>query len=194
MGSRLEILEREVRALYERLDQNRAVWADWLYANHVFVVADNAEMLAKKYGADIDEARAAALLHDCADAVTDRFDPEHEQKTTEIARDLLAKSGYSPEQITTIIDDALRYHGCHGDERPASLVGKILATADGLAHLTTDFYFYAVWQHGKTKTLDDTYIWLRSKIERDYNQKILFDDEREEARPTYDALKGMLAR
>ncbi len=66
--SRIDNLEKLVRELYEARDLNRAAdWADWLYDNHVFVVADNATRLAKQLNANEELSRAAGMLHDIAD-------------------------------------------------------------------------------------------------------------------------------
>lgn len=187
-------LEKLIRALYEEKQADRAVWADWLYANHVFVVADNAERLAEKYGADIDEARAAAVLHDIADATTGRFDPRHEEKSAEIARDLLQKSDFTNEQIELIVEDALRFHSCHNGEQPSSLVGQILATADSYAHLRSSFYLYATHQHTKNgKPYKEIIAWLSAKLDRDYNNKILFEDEKADLTPDYKFWKGVIS-
>jgi HD superfamily phosphodiesterase len=43
-------------------EEDRDEWCDWLYENHVFVVAKNALFLARKYGGDIDLAFAGAIL------------------------------------------------------------------------------------------------------------------------------------
>ena len=187
-------LEKLIRALYEEKQANRAVWADWLYANHVFVVADQAELLAKKYGADISEARAAAVLHDIADATTGRFDSRHEEKSAEIARDLLQKSDFTNEQIELIVEDVLRFHSCHNGEQPNSLDGQILATADSYAHLRSPFYIYATSQHAKNgKSYEEIVAWLRAKVKRDYNNKVIFEDEKADLAPDYEFWKGVFS-
>ncbi len=187
-------LEKLVRALYEEKQEGREVWADWLYANHVFVVADQAELLAKKYGADISEARAAAMLHDIADAVISRFDPGHENMTAEIARDLLQKSEFTAEQIAIIVDDALLHHSCRGDDRPASPVGQILATADSYAHIRSSFYTFVAFQRGvEGKKFSEAQDWLRAKLEKDYQNKVLFDDEKADLAPDYEFWKGVFS-
>jgi HD superfamily phosphodiesterase len=61
--TRIQNLKQAVSGLYAAHDPNRA---DWLGKNHVFLVADNAVRLARRYGADEELARAGALLHDIA--------------------------------------------------------------------------------------------------------------------------------
>jgi len=186
--TKLQKLEQAVRDLYEKRNPARADWADWLYENHVFVVADFAEELALRYNADVQLCRAAAVLHDIADTVMSRFDPTHEEESLAIARKLLAEAGYTKNEIATIADDAIRYHSCHDGKRPKTLVGDILATADALAHLTTDFYTHTTEVLMKDRPKADTQSWAAKKIPRDYHDKIAFDEVREETKPYYEKL------
>ncbi len=191
---KLKNLEQRVKDLYEEQNPNRAEWASWLADNHVFVVADYATELAKKYGANEELARAAALLHDIADVKMKRDDTTHEAESLRMARELMQDADYSEEDIKLVVDDAIRYHSCHGDERPASTEGKILATADSLAHLKTDFYVFATWALGRESTLEEIKEWVLKKIDRDLNNKILFDDVRKEVTPDYDLIKELFSR
>src|SRR3989338_5142090 len=138
--SPVENLEREVRALYESRDPGIADFADLLYENHVFIVAKEALSIAKRFGGDPDLVYAGGMLHDIADAVTKREDPAHGERSAEMARELMTKSGFTPEQIAVVVDDALRFHSCRGNERPQTPEGKALAAGDAVAHLTTDIY------------------------------------------------------
>lgn len=191
---KLKNLEQRVKDLYQEGNPNRAEWASWLADNHVFVVADYATELAKKYGANEELARAAALLHDIADVKMKRDDKTHEEESLRMARELMQEADYSEEDIKLVVDDAIRYHSCHGDERPASTEGKILATADSLAHLKTDFYVFATWALGRESTLEEIKEWVLKKIDRDLNNKILFDDVREEVTPDYNLIKELFSR
>jgi putative nucleotidyltransferase with HDIG domain len=191
---KLANLEADVKALYDAKDPNRGEWADWLAVHHVFVVADFASELAVRYGADESLARAAALLHDIADAKMSRFDPAHEETSLTMARELLAKNGYSDEEITLLIDDAIRLHSCHDGKVPTSLEGKILSTADSLAHLKTDFYLYAVYARSTEESLEDVKTWALKKLERDFHAKIQFDDVEKDTRSDYEMLKNLFSR
>lgn len=192
--SKLEQVRAKVHELYTSKDPNREEWADWLYDNHVLVVAKTARELAAKYGADEDLSEAAALLHDIADVQMARASVEHEEASLEIARQVMTEAGYTPDEIALVVDDAVRYHSCHGDDRPESQEGLILATADSLAHLQTDFYVYAAWAFGKDRSLEVLKAWVLKKIERDLRNKISFDDERELARPSYEMIKELFSR
>ena len=77
---------------------------------------------------------------------------------------------------------------------PESLEGKILSTADSLAHLKTDFYVYAVYARATEDSLTEIKEWALKKLERDFHAKIQFDDVREEVRAEYDMLKTLFSR
>lgn len=191
---RLVKLESKVRDLYMSAEPGRAAeWADWLFANHVFVVADYAEKVALQKGFDAELARCAGFLHDIADIKMDRGS-EHERASMDIARQLMQEFGYSDEEISIVVDDALKFHSCHGDERPKTDIGKTLSTADSLAHLTTDFYLFAVYMFNKKMDFESTKNWAREKIDRDYKVKVAFDDIREQYTQDYTILKTLFAR
>lgn len=193
--TRMHNLERAVQKLYAAKNPNRADWADWLGANHVFVVADYASEIAKRYGADEELARAGALLHDIADATMSRFAPEHETASLAIARELMREAGFTEKEISLAVDDAIRLHSCHDVNTPNSLEGRVLATADAKAHLLSDFYLFATWSFGKEgKSLEDAKAYTLKKIERDFHTKILFDDVRRECQQAYDYLKALFSR
>jgi uncharacterized protein len=193
--TRLEKLRRAVRDLYETKQPGRAEWCDWMYANHVFIVADNAARLARKYQANAELAEVAGMLHDIADIKMERADARHETESLKLARQVMQDTGYTDQEIALTVDDAIHWHSCHGDERPKSQEGLILATADSMAHLDTDFYVYAAWAFGKQgMSLPELKQWTLKKIDRDLNNKISFTDEREAARKSYGLIKELFSR
>lgn len=190
--SRIDELQAAVKSLYDAKNPGRADWADWIYDNHVLVVANYATELAQRYGENEDTARAAALLHDVADSVMKREDERSEQTSLDMATELLKKHGYSDEEIDRIVSDGIRYHGCHDGRVPQFMEGKILATADSMAHLKSDFYVFAIKNF--SDDLEVTKAWGLKKIDRDYYAKVLFDDVREELKPDYELLKNLFSR
>lgn len=192
--NRLEKLQQKVKGLYDEKEPTRADWADWMFDNHVIIVADNATKLAKRYGANEELSRVAALLHDIADAVMRRENKEHEENSLQIARELMTEVGYSEEDIKLVVDDAIRYHSCYGEEHPESMEGKILATADSIAHLTTDFYLYATSQLGQHMSIDKIKKWVLDKSNRDINNKMFFEEIREEITPDYNRIKELFSK
>ena len=191
---KLETLKNKVASLYGAKNPNRSQWTDWLYDQHVRCVADNARSIARTHGADPELSEAAALLHDIADFKMSKRGDAHEQESLRLAREIMEEAGYADEQIKLVVDDAIRFHSCHGDERPKSLEGQVLATADSVAHLKTDFYLYAAWAWGRDRDFEAIKEWTLEKIERDLNVKIFFDDVRESARPDYEIIKNLFSR
>jgi uncharacterized protein len=99
---------------------------------HAMRVLKLAEVIGKAEGANLSVLRPAALLHDigCAPKHLGK-EKESEDRTLIIARALLAKTGYGPQDIETI----LGMIGVHGYSRkivPKDLEGKILQDADRL--------------------------------------------------------------
>lgn len=191
--SNIANLEHLVRALYEAKDPDRTDWADWLYEHHVFIVADTANEFAKRFGANQELSCAAAMLHDIADAKMSRFVPEHEAESLKIANQLMQEAGYDSEEIKLVVDDAIKYHSCHNGQIPASPEGKVLATADAVAHLQSDFNVHAVWALANEKSLDDIKQYVLKKLDRDYHDKIQFDEVRAELEPAYLMQKQLFA-
>ncbi len=182
--SRLGNLKVAITNIYKTKNPLRAEWADWLYAHHVFLVADYARELSKKLGVNNDLAEAAAMLHDIADAVMKRSDPAHEETNLKLAGELLTKAEYK-EHEKEIIIDALKHHGCHGSDRPSTIEGRILATADAVVHLRSDFYDFARTERLKTDSPENVAAWAMEKIERDFRDKISFEDIRAEVAERY---------
>lgn len=187
--SRIHKLSNEINSLYQAKNPDRADWADWLFENHIFVVAKNAAELADRFGAKKELCVAAALLHDIADAVMRREDERHGIESEQIARKLLGKTGFSAQEITIIVDDAIHFHSCKNDSLPQTLEGKIMATADALAQLQTNFFDFALETFQQNKSRDDIKKWMVSKIERDYRNKIFFDEIRSEIASDYEKLQ-----
>lgn len=188
--TRIENLKSRVDELYGEHREGRDAWADWLYGHHVMLVADKAGELARRFGANEELCRAAGMLHDIANAEMSRFDTQHEARSLEIARAYLAETGFTPHDSATVVDDAIMFHGCRNGQVPQTLEGRVMAAADAVVHFTTDFYEHADAAHKSEGMTDaESKAWSLKKIERDFNEKILFPEVREEVRETYEALK-----
>jgi len=186
---KLDNLRREVETLYAANNPEADVWIDWAYKNHVLFVADYTEKIAVAQHANVELAVAGALVHDIADAVTGRRDPEHEAKSLAMAHDLLLKSGFSEDETVFVVNEIVKPHSCK-EISPTTLEGKVMATADGAAHFLTDFYPLFCWRHyGPEDDYRTFKTWMLAKMEKDVNKKLFFDDVRQEVLPRYEALK-----
>ena len=189
--SRINDLETKVQTLYAQKNPNRADWADWLWKGHVLSVARYASEFSGRFDADAELSRAAALTHDIADAKMKRDDPEHGNVSLEIGRSLMRECGFSSRDIAIVIDDAVRYHSCRGNKQPKSTVGKVLATADAVAHFKTDFYEFA--KKAFRMPEQEMKKWVLEKIDRDLYKKVFFDEIKKELKPDYDRIKAKFA-
>ena len=186
---KLDNLRKEVETLYTTSDPEADVWIDWGYKNHVLVVADHTEKLALAQHANVELAVAGALLHDIADAVMARRNPEHEAKSLALAEELLQKSGFDKDETTFIINEIIKPHSCK-EIMPTALEGKVMATADGAAHFLTEFYPLFCWRHyGPQDDYQVFKTWMLAKMEKDFTKKLFFDDVKQEVLPQYEALK-----
>ena len=192
-SSHLVNLKKLVQDLYSRSINSSDPWQRWCYDNHVLVVAKHAEELAIRYGANVAECVAGALLHDASDATMDRDDPEHEGESVILARKLLDQAGFESGQINHILDNVIAPHSCK-DRMPEILEAKVVATADAIAHLTTDFYLYCAFYRIGGSTYEEFKTWCAAKVERDFHRKIFFAEVSKDLENTYQKLKSFFYR
>ena len=139
--------------------------------------------LAKKYNADIEAVWLAAILHDISRL--DHLEP-HDEIGAKKAYDLLKEKGFD-EEIAKKVHDIIFTHRCK-NHMPETLEQKILATADAVSHFKTPFYLW--WEHINNFGLRESFESGAVKIERDFNDKIFFDEEKESVRKEYEVLKN----
>lgn len=192
MNAKHEQVADLVRQAYEESSQD---FAHWVWKNHLPFVAEKAKELSKQFGANEDLAVAGAWLHDFGDAFVDRHDPSHGETTEREVIRVMHDAGYDEDEITTVIEQVLKPHSCRDGNLPETMEGKVMATADALAHLSTDFYLQFAWMHLPTdKTFVEFLDWVNEKIERDFHKKIFFDEVREQVRERYQSLQNVFQK
>lgn len=176
----------EVSALYQDATTSMG---KWMWRNHTQWVADKTKKLAEKYGADMEKAYCAALLHDLGDCRYERGHTSFDLWSEEKAKEILVNTGFTKDEVTEVAE-AIRTHSCRQGNLPATQEGKVLATADGMWHLQTSFFPVICYMNRpeNTKTYEEWQEWFVEKIERDFASKIFFDDERAEVQQDYEAL------
>ena len=161
----------------------------WMWHNHTQWVADKAKELAEKYGANAEKTYCAALLHDLGDSKYERGHANFDTWSWTTGKAILKKAGFRKAERDEILE-AIRTHSCHPGHLPMTTEGKVLATADGMWHLQTSFFPVICYMNrpDNTHTYEEWQKWFSGKIERDFNTKIFFEDEKEEVRKDYEAL------
>lgn len=187
LSSRQRNIFDQVEKLYNSTQREIAVW---LWKNHVQVVANYALELAKKYQADADLAFAGALLHDVADIWHERNEASFEEITAKTARQVLNQAGYDHSLADKFYSQIIEPHSVRLDgKQPNNLEAKILATADAMAHLTTDFYLNFQKMGYPTSDKTEFKDWVLAKLERDFHRKIFFPEIKAKLEPYYAKLK-----
>ncbi|EKD44234.1 MAG: Metal dependent phosphohydrolase [uncultured bacterium (gcode 4)] len=149
---------------------------------HVKSVIEYSKQMAKKYNANLDVVWLGALLHDIARL--EDLEP-HDEIGSEKAYNLLIEKGFD-RNLAEKVKNVVLKHRCR-KYPPETLEEKIIASADAMAHFLPPFYLWIV----KYSTNDFPEFMERNsrKIDRDYHEKIFFDEEREMIEEQYSALK-----
>lgn len=181
-----QIVFSEVSKLYSN---SVTSMGSWMWRHHTQWVANKTKLLAEKYGADVEKAYCAALLHDLADSEYERGHADFETWGWQKSKEILKNAGFRKSDRDAIME-AIRTHSCHPGHLPTTLEGKILATADGMWHLQTDFFPVICYMNrpDDTNSYKTWQEWFVRKIQRDFGPKIFFEDERAEVKDNYDAL------
>ena len=169
-------------------------WNSWVFNGHVKVVDQWVMKISEKHPCDIEKTRVAAYLHDIAYAWTSKSDPTLDEQSYAKAREILSEHYDSPD--VDFIIDVISKHGAHGGPVAEPMEARVLAAADAMAHIMSDFYIELTWSHYlfEDKTLDEYRAWVLKKIERDFTMKITFDDVKEIGRPRYEMLREMFTK
>ena len=187
MNKKVEAIKKEVKALHD-ISKNECM-RTWFYEGHVALAAKNAKEIAEKVGANVELSVLAALFHDIARTWEVNDEPNLINESLNKAAELMKKYNYSDEEISQV-KEAILPHSCR-EKMPHTMEGKVLATADALAHLLSDFYFilpFYGWLNA-SDNFEGYRKWLLEKIERDAHKKIFFDEYKEKAEKKYQAIK-----
>lgn len=167
----------------------------WMWRNHTQWVAGKAKTLAEKYGANAEKAYCAALLHDLGDSTYERDHASFDSWTWLKSKEILKKAGFAHPERKAIME-AVRTHSCHPGHLPTTLEGRILATADGMWHIQTNFFAVICYMNrpDTAKTYAEWQKWFTHKTERDFTIKICFEDEKAEVQEDYQSLMRVFGK
>ncbi len=101
--------------------------------DHVLRVYRMAEQLVRETGADAAIVRAAALLHDAADAAPGEENQrsEHELASAHFAEGVLSSEGWPRQRVEQVLH-CIRAHRFRSSEKPETLEARVLFDADKL--------------------------------------------------------------
>ncbi|MHA1540834.1 MAG: HD domain-containing protein [Alphaproteobacteria bacterium] len=160
----------------------------FLWESHLKIVEKNALWLLESFPeAEKETVMLGVYLHDTQHIFFPKNETEHEEIGSQEAERILRKFQYD-EVIIKKVKEAIISHSC-GEVIPKTLEAKILATADGMSHFTTDFYFL-IWKEYSFDDLEEFKEWALKKIEHDYNKKLFFDSAKKIIEPKYKIFKN----
>jgi putative nucleotidyltransferase with HDIG domain len=191
MSEKIAQLEKEIRDLHYNpvigqhsfSNSRTEEFYEWFWEIHVNQVIEFSKQMAVKYNADLEIVWLAAILHDIARL--EDLEP-HDEIGAEKAYTIVIEKGFDPE-LARNVGMAILTHRCK-KYIPGTLEQKIIATADAMAHFIPPFYFWV----GKysNNSFEDVLEKNRNKLERDFNEKIFFEDERALVAEHYMILKN----
>lgn len=191
--NKIKLLEEEIRGLHYNPTISEHSFSkkkpeDFFHSFwdiHVKPVIEFSKQMAKKYKADKEAVWLGAILHDIARLTNEK---PHDEIGSSKAYALVIKKGFSEETADKVKNIVLK-HRCK-KYPPETLEEKVVASADAMAHFLPPFYIWLSKYYDKTfaEIMEE----IRKKIDRDYNEKIFFEDEKKSVSEHYKLLKGWI--
>lgn len=158
---------------------------EWRY--HILPVVKYAKELAKDYKVSKETVELAALLHDIG-RIKLKDAENHHISGVPIAEKILKKYNYSKEVIEEV-KHCIESHRGSKDIKPRTIIAKIIANADAMAHFDIlPMFFY--WNN--EKSFEDIVIWLKGKLKKDIDKKISFPKARKMIEKKHKAINLIL--
>lgn len=166
-------LEKEVQKLYfeAKVAPERAALLKAFWEHHIVPVVELSREMAQKYEAQDEVCWMGALFHDFA-LLTDS-EPHDELGAIQVKQFLLERG--LAEDLCQQVADVVLTHRCR-KFMPETLEQKIVATADAMAHFLPNYYL-GIAMVAKEDYADVAKFDV-NKLERDYEEKIFFEDEK----------------
>jgi len=188
---KIEQLEEEIKNLfynaeiteYSHSEADAKEFYQLFWNIHLKPVIEYSKQMAEKYNADKDAVWLGAILHDIA-RLTD--EEPHDEIGSEKAYKLLLEKGFD-DKLAETVKNIILAHRCK-KYQPQTLEQKIIASADAMAHFLPPFYLW--FAKYSSKTFPEILESNMRKIERDYNEKIFFEDEKKMVEEQYGILKN----
>lgn len=156
---------------------------DWFYDNHLLAVEKCANFLLKKLPkADKEIVLLGVWLHDTQRVR--KIKGDHQKIGAIEAKKIMLEYGYSADIIKNV-QNIILSHSCE-NLLPITLEGKILATADAMAHYSNSFYLQ-IAVLGQ-RSLREFKLWALEKLDRDYNKRMFFSFAKKEIKDRHAVL------
>ena len=152
---------------------------------HIEAVAKNAEILAKKYNADVEVCIIAAWLHDIASITDYKLYEEHHIHGVKIASEILNKFKYDDDKIELVNKCILNHRGSIDNKR-LSKEEQIIADADAISHFDSIPSLLYLAYKEKNMNIEEGKNFVKGKLERSFRKlsdesKIFYKEKFENA-------------
>ena len=143
-----DILEKLQKEVYNRCRSQTNKFGIGCYY-HIAAVVKNAELLARRYGADTEVVMIAAWLHDIASVTDESLYELHHIHGAEMAYRLLKEYGYDEPKIA-LVQRCIQNHRGSIDAKRNSLEELCVADADAISHVDSipSLFYLAYCQKG----------------------------------------------
>jgi putative nucleotidyltransferase with HDIG domain len=184
MENKVEEIEQYARNVFS----NNGM--DWFVKLHVEYVEKLALRLADIKHADKTILKLAAWLHDIGHKPKNDSDRHHIENSAFAAK-LLTERGFD-ERIVKSVEHCILTHRCGDDHKPETLEAQILASADAMSHMENFSMLLYIAFVLERYDLEKAYSWLSTKIDRDWNSKILLPEGKEIIKDKYEEVLKLL--
>jgi len=161
---------------------------DWKY--HILPVVKYTKKLARVYKIDMEVAELAALLHDIG-RVDIKHDEDHHIVGIPIAEKILRNFSY-PEKVIKEIKHVVASHRTSKGPKPKTIIAKIVANADAMAHFDILPVFFWWRKSKKEYTFEEAISWVKNKIDNDWRKKITLPAAKEISKKNYESNRLIL--
>jgi putative nucleotidyltransferase with HDIG domain len=141
------------------------------FEQHVLVVADYGERIARQLNADSEIVAVSAYLHDISVIQDSTTLPVHNVRGAEIAVQYLTGLSYSPEAIE-MVRGCIVSHTCPLQIGEGTLEEVCLSNADAASQIAKFPYFLYYSFIVRKLSYGDGKEWLRVLLERNWNKMI----------------------
>ncbi|MBT4376974.1 HD domain-containing protein [archaeon] len=161
---------------------------------HIVPVVNNALVLAKKVGANLEVVKVAALLHDIGRTYSkeEGFNPEneHEFRGEEQSKIILKDLNFEDNFIEKVAYCVLVHRG-RGNIKPATIEARVISCADAMAHFDTFLRLFLVFQN-TTNSFEEAVDEIDKKMERNWNKKLILPEAKVIVEEKYKAIKILI--